>query len=162
MAVRQLKHIALRDENVVKRHADIEREITSAIADLLYDHDFAPVNAGIPAPYNLVLGLEDHRLVMELRAEGREEMERITLGIQPLRSVIKSYFMVCESYYAAVKSSPGPSKIETLDAGRRGIHNEGAQLLREMLQDKVALDHCTARRLFTLVAALHLGGWANR
>lgn len=160
-AVRQLRRIILRDAHVLKRRAEIEQEIASAITDLLSEHDFAPVNPGIPAPYDLVLSLEDMRLIMELCAENGSAAERIVLPLQPLRPIVRSYFMICENYFAAV-NSPNRTQIEAIDAGRRGIHNEGAQLLQELLVSRVRLDLCTARRLFTLVAALHLGGWSNR
>lgn len=158
-AGRQIQRITLRNDHVLKRRAEIELEIAAAIQDLLQEHDFTLIDSKVAAPYDLVLGLEDHKLHMELRSE--DGSESLILALQPLRPVIRSYFMVCENYYAAV-NSPNRSQIETIDAGRRGIHNEGAQMLCELLQDKVALDHCTARRLFTLVAALHLGGWSNR
>ena len=160
-AAPQLRRITLRNANVLKRRAEIEQEIAVAIADLLHEHDFIPVNPKVPAPYDLVLGLEDRRLIMELHAEEGGAPERIVLPLQPLQSVVRSYFMICENYFDAVHA-PNRTQIETIDAGRRGIHNEGAQLLRELLADRVALDLCTARRLFTLVAALHLGGWSNR
>jgi uncharacterized protein (UPF0262 family) len=158
-AARHINRITLRNDHVLKRRSEIQAEINAAIQDLLHEHDFTLVDTKIAAPYDLVLGLEDHKLLMELQAEGG--VERLSLAMQPLRPIIRSYFMVCENYYAAV-NSPNRTQIETIDAGRRGIHNEGAQLLRELLQDKVTLDQCTARRLFTLVAALHLGGWSNR
>ncbi|MGB4100629.1 MAG: UPF0262 family protein [Alphaproteobacteria bacterium] len=156
---RQIQRITLRNAHVLKRRAEIEQEINAAIQDLLHEHSFVLRDGGITAPYDLVLGLEDHKLHLELQAE--DGCENLILALQPLRPVIRSYFMICESYYAAAHS-PNRSQIETIDAGRRGIHNEGAQMLAELLQDRVTLDHCTARRLFTLVAALHLGSWSNR
>ena len=156
---RQIQRIILHNEHVLKRRAEIEQEINAAIQDLLHEHQFTLLNAQIQAPYDLILALEDHRLHLDLRSA--EQSERLTLTLQPLRPIIRSYFMVCENYYAAIHA-PNRSQIETIDAGRRGIHNEGAEMLRELLQNKVVLDLCTARRLFTLVAALHLGGWSNR
>ncbi len=158
---RQLRRVSLRDVNRIKRHAAIEQEIRVAIADLLQEHDFVLCAPRGDAPYDLTLGLEDHRLVLDLQTVDGTAMEPITLGLHPLRPVIRDYFMICESYYAAVHS-PNRTQLEAIDAGRRGTHNEGAQMLRDLLQDKVQLDLCTARRLFTLVAALHLGGWAHR
>ena len=158
-AVRQIKRISLRNDHVLKRRSEIQQEINAAIQDLLHEHDFTLLNSKITAPYDLVLGLEDHKLLLELQSEAGSE--RLILVLQPLRPIIRSYFMICENYYAAV-NAPNRTQIETIDAGRRGIHNEGAQMLCELLQDKIALDLCTARRLFTLVAALHLGGWSNR
>lgn len=151
----------MRDEAVVRRQAAIEQEIHAAINDLLHEHHFVPCASQDNAPYDLTLGLEDHKLVLELCGADGALHEPIRLALQPLRPVIRDYFMICESYYAAIHS-PNRTQLEAIDAGRRGTHNEGAQLLRDLLQDKITLDLCTARRLFTLVAALHLGGWSNR
>lgn len=160
-ALRQLRRVTMRDDNVIKRQVAIEQEINAALSDLLQEHDFVPCQPVGDAPYDLTLGLEDHKLVLELTAVDGEQVQRMMLGLQPLRPLIRDYFMICENYYAAVHS-PNRTQLEAIDAGRRGIHNEAAQMLLDMLRDKVRLDHCTARRLFTLVAALHLGGWSNR
>jgi uncharacterized protein (UPF0262 family) len=79
----------------------------------------------------------------------------VALAVQPLRGTIRDYFMICESYYEALKS-PGPSKLEAIDMGRRGVHNEGSEILQEMLKDRVKIDFPTARRLFTLICVLHI------
>ena len=158
---RQLRHVRMRDAKTVKRQPAIEQEISAAIADLMQEHDFSLSNPPGDAPYDLTMALEDHRLVLELQSVDSAAAEKITLALQPLRPVIRAYFMICENYTAAIRSG-NRLQLEAIDAGRRGAHNEGAQLLRELLQDKVRLDLCTARRLFTLVAALHLGGWSNR
>lgn len=160
-AARQLRRVTMRDERVVRRQPIIEQEINAAIADLLADHAFTLQQPPGHAPYDLTLGLEDHKLIMELQESEGEGKSRIALALQPLRPLIREYFMICENYYAAVHS-PNRMQLEAIDAGRRGTHNEAAQMLRELLQDKVQLDLCTARRLFTLVAALHIGGWAHR
>ncbi len=117
--------------------------------------------AAAAAPYDLTLALEDHKLVLLLRTDGDAAEQRITLGLQPLRPFIRDYFILCENYYAAAQSA-NRMQLEAIDAGRRTTHNEAAGLLRDLLQDKIKLDGCTARRLFTLVAALHLGGWSHR
>ncbi len=160
-AARQLRRVALRDTNVVRRQPMIEQEINAAIADLLQEHDFALCSPVGDAPYDLTLGLEDHKLILDLSSAEGDSHATIKLALQPLRPLIREYFMICENYFAAVHS-PNRMQLEAIDAGRRGTHNEAAQMLRDLLQDKVKLDHCTARRLFTLVAALHLGGWSHR
>jgi uncharacterized protein (UPF0262 family) len=79
------------------------------------------------------------------------------LSLTPFRRVIKDYFLICESYFKAIRNAP-PSQIEALDMGRRGLHDEGSVLLRERLSGKIAVDHDTARRIFTLICVLHLKG----
>jgi uncharacterized protein (UPF0262 family) len=79
------------------------------------------------------------------------------LSLSPFRKLVKDYFFVCESYYEAIKTAP-PSRIEALDMGRRGLHNEGSQLLMQRLEGKITTDFDTARRLFTLICALHWKG----
>lgn len=158
---RQLRHVTMRDSGVIRRQPQIEQEIQAAIADLQQEHDFVPCSPPGTAPYDLTLALEDHKLLLILRAEDGTAEQRITLGLQPLRPLIRDYFILCENYYAAAQGA-NRMQLEAVDAGRRTTHNEAAGLLRELLRDKVELDTCTARRLFTLVAALHLGGWSHR
>ncbi len=160
-SARQLRRVTMRDSGMVRRQAHIEQEIQAAIADLQQEHDFVLCNTTGAAPYDLTLALEDHKLLLILHADDGAAEQRITLGLQPLRPFIKDYFILCENYYAAAQSG-NRMQLEAIDAGRRTTHNEAAGLLRDLLQDKVKLDGCTARRLFTLVAALHLGGWSHR
>ncbi len=79
------------------------------------------------------------------------------MSLSPLRGVVRDYRMVCESYYDAIRNAT-PQKIEALDMGRRGLHNEGSTLLKRRLEGKVAIDQDTARRLFTLICALQWRG----
>ena len=79
------------------------------------------------------------------------------LSLTPFRRLIKDYFLVCESYFKAIRTAP-PSQIEALDMGRRGLHDEGSKLLKERLDGKIEVDFDTARRLFTLICVLHLKG----
>jgi uncharacterized protein (UPF0262 family) len=78
-------------------------------------------------------------------------------SLTPLRRVVRDYFTICDSYYDAIRTAT-PSQIETIDMARRGLHNEGSELLRERLAGKIALDLPTARRLFTLISALYWKG----
>ena len=126
-----------------------EREV--AVFDLLEDNSFRPEGAEL-GPYDLHLSNVDGRLCFDIR--GPEFERRHLLSLTPVRSVIKDYFMVCDSYYAAIRHAT-TQQIEALDMGRRGLHNEGSDKLRERLAGKVELDHDTARRLFTLVCALY-------
>ena len=134
--------------------ADIEHERKVAIFDLLEENYFEPVGAP-SGPFRLDLGLEENRLVFDIRAENGAAIGKVGLSLSPFRQIIKDYFLICESYYSAIRSAP-PAQIEAIDMGRRGLHNEGSELLRERLKGKIEVDHDTARRLFTLVCALHL------
>jgi uncharacterized protein (UPF0262 family) len=131
--------------------ADHERKV--AIFDILEGNKFKMVGHD-GGPYNVVLSLADNRLVFEVAETDGTPVRKLMLSLTTLRRVIKDYFMICDSYYDAIRNST-PSQIEAIDMGRRGLHNEGSQLLVERLADKVELDFDTARRLFTLVCALH-------
>jgi|TARA_B100001964_G_scaffold113636_1_gene126718 uncharacterized protein (UPF0262 family) len=153
----RIAKVALDESTVVRRNADIEHECKVAIFDLLEENEFS-LTAGAPGPYSLHLGIEDNRLVLDVRGEDDSEThERVVLPLAPLRNLIKEYFVVCESYFAAIKTA-SPSRIETIDMGRRGLHNEGAEILVERLADSLSMDTNTARRLFTLVCVLHIKG----
>ncbi len=152
----RIAKITLDEKTVVRRNADIEHERAVAIFDLLEENSFAPV-AGYDGPFHLALGIEDHRLVLDIRGTDDISRERIVLSLAPFRGIVKDYFLICESYFAAIKRA-STMQIEAIDMGRRGLHNEGSELLRERLADKVVLDLNTARRLFTLVCVLHIRG----
>ena len=145
------------DENSIGRgSADQEHERAIAIYDLIDDNSFAlPGHAG--GPYALRISLADSRLVFDVRDEGDAPVMTHILSLTPFRRILKDYFLICESYYAAIRNAT-PSRIEAIDMGRRGLHNEGALLLLERLKGKIETDQDTARRLFTLVTALHWKG----
>ena len=134
------------------REQEHERQV--AIFDLIEDNVFEPVDAP-PGVYDLKLTMLEGRLVLDIAGQG--VTRRHILSMTPFRSVIKDYFLICGSYYDAIRSST-PQQIETLDMGRRGLHNEGSMQLRDRLAGKVTIDHDTARRLFTLLCALHWRG----
>jgi len=148
--------ISLDEQSVVRRTREIEQEREIAIYDLLEANHFEPQGSS-GGPYNLVLGIEENRLVFDIRLENDEPHGRVMLSMTPFRRVIKDYFLICESYFKAIRTAP-PSQIQTLDMGRRGLHNEGSDLLRERLKAKIDVDTDTARRLFTLICVLHLRG----
>jgi uncharacterized protein (UPF0262 family) len=148
--------IVLDEKTLVRRTREIEQEREIAIYDLLEANRFVP--AGSPGgPYHLSLGVEENRLVFDIRLADGAEHGRILLSLTPFRRVIKDYFLICESYFKSIRTAP-PAQIETLDMSRRGVHDEGSKLLCERLAGKVEVDHDTARRLFTLVCVLHLRG----
>ncbi len=140
----------------VRLSPQIEHERRAALYDLLEDNHFA-LCEGPPGPYVVHLSLDGERLALRVRAEDGRLLERALLPLTALRRLIKDYFLVCESYFAAIKTM-SPSRIEAIDMGRRGLHDEGAQLLRDTLQGRVEMDLDTARRLFTLVCVLHIRG----
>ena len=150
---RRIIDIVLDEESVARRSPEVEHERAVALFDLLEENDFALV--GTPGPYRLRIGIFEQRLVFDVRDEDDNKLRDIALSLTPFRKVVKDYFLVCESYYAAIKKL-GPSQIEALDMGRRGLHNEGSELLRERLAGKIDVDLDTARRLFTLICALHI------
>ena len=148
--------ITLDERSIVRRTREIEQERDIAIYDLLEANSFRPEGSH-GGPYKLVLGVEDNRLTFDIQLEDGTPHGKVMLSLTPLRRVIKDYFLVCESYYKAIRNAP-PSQIEALDMGRRGLHDEGSTLLRERLKGKIELDHDTARRIFTLICVLHLKG----
>ena len=132
---------------------DDERRV--AIVDLLQNNSFHPEGAG-EGPFGLKLSVAESRLALDIT--GPDFERRLLLSLSPLRGVIKDYFMLCDSYYAAIRNAKTAGQIEALDMGRRGVHNEAAGLLRERLVGKVEIDEDTARRLFTLICALRWRG----
>jgi uncharacterized protein (UPF0262 family) len=150
---RRIIDIVLDEESVARRSPEVEHERAVALFDLIEENDFALV--GTPGPYRLRIGIFEQRLVFDVRDAGDNKLRDIVLSLTPFRKVVKDYFLVCESYYAAIKKL-SPSQIEALDMGRRGLHNEGSELLRERLDGKIEIDLDTARRLFTLICALHI------
>ena len=131
-----------------------ETERKVAVADLLKDNLFAPAG-GPGGPYDLRIGLVDDRLQLDITGEGYAQRHLLSLG--PFRRLVRDYLAICQSYYEAIRNAT-PGQIEAIDMGRRGLHNDGAALLRERLEGKVATDLATARRLFTLLCALHWRG----
>lgn len=153
----RIAKVTLDEASVVRRSPEVEQERSIAIFDLVQENRFAP-NGCRPGPYSLHLAVEENRLMFDIRLEDDgEQLKQVALSLSPLRSMVKEYFLICESYYQAIKNAP-PSRIETIDMARRGIHDEGSELLRERLQGKIEVDFATARRLFTLVCVLHLKG----
>lgn len=144
--------ITLDEKSVVRRSPEIETERNAAIADLLHENSFAP-SSGLAGPFSLRLAIEENRLLIEVN--GAAGSETIQIGLGPFRRLVKDYFVVCESYYDAVRRQ-NLSQVEAIDAGRRALHNEGSALLVERLADKATVDHDTGRRLFTLICVLHL------
>jgi uncharacterized protein (UPF0262 family) len=144
------------DENSIARNTpEVDHERKIAIFDLL-DHNSFALDGGAQGPYRLRLSIAENRLAFDIACEAGEPVVHL-LSLAPFSKLIKDYFLVCESYYEAIKTAP-PSRIEALDMGRRGLHDEGSHLLIERLKGKITTDFETARRLFTLICALHWRG----
>ena len=145
------------DENSIGRsNPDVEHERAVAIYDLLEDNTFAPKDDD-GGPFALHLSITGTRLVFDIRhADGAPVVAHL-LSLTPFRRIVKDYFMICDSYYQAIRTAT-TDKIEAIDMGRRGIHDEGSRTLQERLKGKVRIDFETSRRLFTLICVLHWKG----
>jgi uncharacterized protein (UPF0262 family) len=151
---RRIVSIHLEDASALRQSPEAEQERAVAIFDLIEENEFAP-SVDHPGPYHLILAVADNKLVFDVRDTGDQEIYKFILSLTPFRRIIKEYFDVCESYFAAIKTS-SLSQIEAIDMGRRGLHNEGSEILQDRLAGKVEMDFGTARRLFTLICALHM------
>ncbi len=152
----RLVKVTLDEGSIGRSSPDIEHERAVAIYDLLEDNSFAPVEHD-GGPYALHLSIAENRLVFDIRSEDGAPVMAHLFSLTPLRRIVKDYFLICDSYYRAIRTST-PSQIEAIDMGRRGLHNEGSELLMEWLKEKIAVDFDTARRLFTLICVLHWKG----
>jgi len=152
----RLVEVTLDQASIGRNNAEVDHEREVAIFDLLEKNSFA-LEGHDGGPYTLSLSLADNRLVFTVGDTDRAPIQHVMLSLSPFRRLVKDYFLICESYYQAIKTQPA-SKIEAIDMGRRGLHDEGSQLLLERLKGKIAIDLATARRLFTLLCALHWKG----
>ena len=152
----RLAAVTLDESSIGRASRDVEHERAVAIYDLIEENSFRPAGHD-GGPYVLNLGISGSRLVFDIRlADGTPVIAHL-LSLAPLRRIVKDYFVVCDSYYAAIRTST-PDRIEALDMARRSLHDEGSRILMERLKRKVELDFDTARRLFTLVTVLHWKG----
>jgi uncharacterized protein (UPF0262 family) len=147
----RLRSVEIDEGSLAPQSRDVEHERQIAVFDLVEANYFHPEDAP-PGPYDLKISLVDNRLALDISGDGFEK--RHLLSLSPFRGAIRDYFLICESYYEAIRSAT-PSQIETLDMGRRGLHDEGSAKLQERLEGKIRTDHDTARRLFTLICALY-------
>ncbi|OYX33684.1 MAG: hypothetical protein B7Z01_07980 [Brevundimonas subvibrioides] len=154
MTDQRLASVELDEATLPSATAEIEHERRVAIFDLVEKNAFAPHEADA-GPYGLKLSLQDNRLVFDI--SGIDFARTYALSLTPLKQVLRDYLLICDSYYEALRGS-SPSQIEAVDMGRRGLHNEGAELPKARLDGNIAIDHETARRLFTLVCALYRRG----
>lgn len=153
----RLVDVVLDSESFGRATPDIEHERAVAVFDLIEENTFRPQGDHQGGPYKLNLSVVEKRLVFNITREDDTPVVAHVLSLTPFKRVIKDYFMICESYYEAIRSS-SPSQIEAIDMGRRGLHNEGSQTLMDRLNGKIEVDFDTARRLFTLICVLHWRG----
>ncbi len=148
--------ITLDESSIGRNTVEVDHERQVAIFDILEANQFA-LDGGAPGPYRLRIAIVEKRLAIEVSGEDKVPLTTFVLSLSPFSRLIKDYFLVCESYYEAIKTAP-PSRIEAVDMGRRALHDEGSRILIERLSGKITTDFNTARRLFTLICALHWKG----
>jgi uncharacterized protein (UPF0262 family) len=152
----RLVAITLDEGSIARGNTNTEHEREVAIYDILDTNSFV-VEGRDDGPYTLKLSIIEDRLHFIVDTDPVSGEHTFMLSLSPLKRVMKDYFIVCDSYYKAIRTAP-PSRIQAIDMGRRGLHDEGSRLLAERLAGKIAVDHDTARRLFTLICALHWKG----
>jgi uncharacterized protein (UPF0262 family) len=153
----RLVKVTLDEESIGRSNPDVEHERQVAIYDLIEQNIFAPEGHENEGPFTLHLSITGSRLVFDIRREDGKPVVAHLFSLTPLRRIVKDYYLICDSYYQAIRTAT-PDKIEAIDMGRRGIHNEGSRILMERLKGKVKVDIDTARRLFTLICVLHWKG----
>jgi uncharacterized protein (UPF0262 family) len=161
MADPRIIAIDLDGETLAPRAPEAAREREVAILDLLATNHFEPARPtekGFCGPYRVRLRVEEGRLGIDISDADGQPLETIILGLHRFRRPIKDYFAILDSYFKALGEHAQPAQIETIDMARRGLHNKAAELLIECLEGKVKMDFDTARRLFTLITALHIRG----
>jgi uncharacterized protein (UPF0262 family) len=152
----KLAAVRLDEVSLGSSNEEVEHERRVAIYDLVEDNSFKPVGHD-GGPYALNLGIDGNRIVFDIRLMDDTPVIAHLLSLAPFRRIVKDYFVVCDSYYAAIRTAT-PDRIEALDMGRRGLHDEGSRLVMERLKGKIDVDFETARRLFTLISVLHWKG----
>ncbi len=150
----RLVDIVLDEASLAPANPNVEHERRIAVFDLKESNQFG-VEGEDQGPYVLLLGVADGRLAFHVNNAAGAQVCAYHLSLSPLRKLIKDYFMICESYYSAIRTAT-PSQIEAIDMGRRGLHNDGAEILAKTLEGKFKVDFETSRRLFTLVCTLHV------
>jgi uncharacterized protein (UPF0262 family) len=152
----RLAEITLDTKSLGRANANTEHEREVAIFDILDGNAFR-IDGLDDGPYKLHLSIADDRLQLSILTASDGEGVEHAVALTPLKRLMKDYFMICESYYEAVRTAP-PARIQAIDVSRRALHDEGSSLLRDKLSPRIIVDEDTARRLFTLVCSLHWKG----
>lgn len=152
----RIAEVGLDDALGGRLRPEVEHDRAVALQDLIDENSFR-LCEGAPGPYRLELGIDGGRLLVRVQPLAGGDVQVFGLALGPFRRLIKDYFTICDSYFEAIRTL-APSQIEAIDMGRRGLHDEGAEKLKERLDGRIDLDKATARRLFTLLAVLHARG----
>jgi len=152
----KLVAVNLDEASIGRSSRDIDHERATAIYDLIEENSFKPLGHD-GGPYALNLSVAENRLVFDIRLENGEPVVAHLLSLNTFKKIVKDYFMICDSYYQAIRTAT-PDRIEAIDMGRRGIHDEGSRILQDQIKRKIEIDFDTARRLFTLICVLHWKG----
>ncbi len=148
--------VTLDEASIGRSSPDVEHERATAIYDLIEDNSFRPAGNG-GGPFALHIAMRENRLVFDVRHASGEPVMTHMLSLTPFKTIVKDYFLICDSYYQAIRTA-SPARIEAIDMGRRGLHDEGSRILQERIKGKIEVDFDTARRLFTLICVLHWKG----
>ncbi len=152
----RLVAVNLDEESIGSSNRDVEHERAVAIYDLIEENSFRP-SGHTGGPYRLDLRIAENRLVLDIKLEDGKPVMAHILSLGPFKRIVKDYFLICDSYYQAIRTAT-PERIEAIDMGRRGLHDDGSRLLQERIKGKIEVDFDTARRLFTLICVLHWKG----
>ena len=152
----RLVAVTLDETSIGSSYPDVAHDRATAIYDLTEANSFRPVGHK-GGPYSLGISLKDNRLVLDIRTEDGKPVIAHLLSLTPFKRIVKDYYLICDSYYAAIRSA-APAQIEAIDMGRRGLHDEGSHILQDAIKNKITVDFDTARRLFTLVCVLQMRG----
>jgi uncharacterized protein (UPF0262 family) len=154
-ATQSVCSVTLDDASIIRRSPEVEHERRVALVDITHSNKVELLGAPqLNPPYDLFISVKDNRLTLRF-TDAQEARHDVTLPLMPYRGIIKDYFLMCEQYYDAIKHSAS-DRLQTLDMARRGVHNEGSEMLQSQLADKIRMDFATARRLFTLICVLHI------
>jgi uncharacterized protein (UPF0262 family)/protein-tyrosine-phosphatase len=146
--------VTLDPNTITSINPDEVHEWRIAIYDLVEDNAFAPARVQAKGPFALHISIIGNYILLDVRhPDTYQPIAAHYLSLTPFRRLIRDYFRIRDSYYAAIKTA-STYQIETVDMARRGLHNEAAELLRTRLDNKLEIDLGTARRLFTLICAV--------
>ena len=149
----KLISISIKQDDFNLPTPEVVQEQNIAIYDLEQTNFFQLVGFEAHSEIKLNISLSGNSLVFKISSKKNETLKTFFLSLTPLRQIINDYYTICESYFNAVKSLP-IDKIESIDMGRKGIHNEGARVIIERLENRISTDMETSRRIFTLIYAL--------
>lgn len=150
-----IRSVTLDEGSIIRRSEEVEHERRVALVDITHSNEVTLIGApDLSPPYDLFIRVKDNRLTLRF-TDAATNTHEVTLPLIGFRGIIKDYFLMCEQYYDAIKHSAG-DRLQTLDMARRGVHNEGSEMLQAQLAERLTMDFATARRLFTLICVLHI------